>query len=283
MKNNFYLVLVCLAIFTTANKSQIFNGGFEDWNANGNPTGWSVTNQPPSFVTVTKSSDAHSGSWAAEGNVTTFSVFTVGPTLISGEQEEGFPINFRPASFKGFYKFTSVSDDFMQVQANFFKNGMGMGVAAANLNPADTYTEFEVGVTFIGTEIPDTVLIAVFLGSLSGFTHIGSKLFIDDLSFSTTTDVNSPDQIPANFNLYQNYPNPFNPSTTIKYSIPNSEFVTLKVFDVLGNEVATLVNGEKPAGKYEVEFEGENISSGVFFYTIKAGSFVETKKMIMLR
>ncbi len=61
-------------------------------------------------------------------------------------------------------------------------------------------------------------------------------------------------EIPSNFVLEQNYPNPFNPSTTIKYSIPTSEFVTLKVYDVLGNEVATLVNEEKPAGSYEVEF-----------------------------
>jgi hypothetical protein len=87
---------------------------------------------------------------------------------------------------------------------------------------------------------------------------------------------------PSSFSLSQNYPNPFNPSTMIKYSIPTSEFVTLKVFDVLGTEVATLVNKKKPAGGYEVEFNGK-YSSGVYFYKLQVGSFVETKKMVLMR
>lgn len=89
--------------------------------------------------------------------------------------------------------------------------------------------------------------------------------------------------LPAEFNLAQNYPNPFNPTTTIQYSIPKSVNVEIKVYDVLGNEVATLVNEEKPAGVYEVEFDASNLSSGVYFYKISAGSFNETKKMILLR
>jgi hypothetical protein len=96
------------------------------------------------------------------------------------------------------------------------------------------------------------------------------------------------DRLPNNFHLEQNYPNPFNPSTTIKYSIPTSEFVTLKVFDVLGNEVATLVNEEKPAGSYEVEFNSHsgsvrNLTSGVYFYILQAGSFTQTKKLILMK
>jgi hypothetical protein len=94
----------------------------------------------------------------------------------------------------------------------------------------------------------------------------------------------------SGFKLSQNYPNPFNPSTTIHYTIPNvtlSEVegsrVQLKVYDVLGNEVAALVNEEKPAGSYEVQFEANNLSSGVYFYSLQAGSFIETKKMILLR
>jgi hypothetical protein len=83
--------------------------------------------------------------------------------------------------------------------------------------------------------------------------------------------------------LEQNYPNPFNPSTTIHFSVPSSEFVTLKVFDVLGNEVATLVNEEQPAGNYEIEFSPAGLSSGIYFYKLHAGSFVETKKMILIR
>jgi len=92
---------------------------------------------------------------------------------------------------------------------------------------------------------------------------------------------------PTEFSLGQNYPNPFNPSTTIKYQIPELSFVTLKVYDVLGNEIVTLVNEEEPAGEYEVEFSSSgganDLSSGIYFYQIKAGSYIETKKMILLR
>jgi hypothetical protein len=87
----------------------------------------------------------------------------------------------------------------------------------------------------------------------------------------------------AEFSLSQNYPNPFNPSTKIKYHISELSFVTLEVYDVLGNKVATLVNEEKPAGEYEVEFNSNGLTSGIYFYQLKAGSFIHTKKMILLR
>jgi len=88
---------------------------------------------------------------------------------------------------------------------------------------------------------------------------------------------------PTGFKLEQNYPNPFNPTTSLQYSIGNRQFVTLKVFDLLGREIATLVNEEKPAGTYEVEFDGTNLPSGVYFYQLKAGSFIETRKMVLLK
>ncbi|MBK6914193.1 MAG: T9SS type A sorting domain-containing protein [Ignavibacteriales bacterium] len=91
--------------------------------------------------------------------------------------------------------------------------------------------------------------------------------------------------LPREFALEQNYPNPFNPSTKISWQSPIGSWQTLKVYDVLGNEVATLVDEEKPAGTYNVEFTIDNLqlSSGVYFYQLKAGSFVETKKMILIK
>ena len=82
--------------------------------------------------------------------------------------------------------------------------------------------------------------------------------------------------------MIQNYPNPFNPATTIKYSIPELSFVTLKIYDVLGNEIVNLVNEEKSTGNYEIELNGNELPSGIYFYKIQAGSFVETKKMVLL-
>ncbi len=89
--------------------------------------------------------------------------------------------------------------------------------------------------------------------------------------------------LPTGYYLYQNFPNPFNPITTINYQIPELSFVTIKVYDVLGSEVATIVKEEKQEGGYELEFNGEELTSGVYFYRLKAGSFVETKKMVLMK
>ena len=91
------------------------------------------------------------------------------------------------------------------------------------------------------------------------------------------------DQQPYEFSLRQNYPNPFNPTTEIRYQISEVSRVTLKVFDVLGREVATLVNEAKAPGKYEIQFDASNLSSGVYYYQLRAGSFVATKKMLLIR
>jgi hypothetical protein len=88
---------------------------------------------------------------------------------------------------------------------------------------------------------------------------------------------------PQDFKLNQNYPNPLNPTTRISYSIIQQSFVTLRVYDLLGNEIAALVNEEKPAGSYELEFNGEGLTSGIYFYQLKSNSFVQTKKMILLK
>ena len=88
---------------------------------------------------------------------------------------------------------------------------------------------------------------------------------------------------PLEFALEQNYPNPFNPSTTIRYSIRENSLVTLKIYDILGNEVATLVREVKPAGIYSVNFNSGSLSSGIYFYKLNAGNFTETKKMIFLK
>jgi hypothetical protein len=83
--------------------------------------------------------------------------------------------------------------------------------------------------------------------------------------------------------LEQNYPNPFNPSTTISFSIPNEEFVSLKVFNSLGEKVAELVNERKPAGNYSVSFNAIKLASGIYFYKISAGNFLQTRKMILVK
>ncbi len=88
---------------------------------------------------------------------------------------------------------------------------------------------------------------------------------------------------PVSANLFQNYPNPFNPSTKIDFRIVDLEFVNLKVYDILGKEVATLVDEEKVAGEYKIQFNAANLPSGFYFYQLKAGEYVETRKMVLLK
>jgi hypothetical protein len=89
--------------------------------------------------------------------------------------------------------------------------------------------------------------------------------------------------IPKDYTLYQNYPNPFNPTTTINYDLPKNSHITLKVYDALGREVATLVDQEKTAGSYQATVDGSRFASGVYFYRIEAGTFSQTKKLLLVK
>ncbi|MBI5476975.1 MAG: T9SS type A sorting domain-containing protein [Ignavibacteriales bacterium] len=139
-------------------------------------------------------------------------------------------------------------------------------------------------------------------GFVSGISIAGDELYLYNVNLSgtkrsiltfhrnlTSVEENISDK-PVDFILNQNYPNPFNPSTIISYQLPVSGKVTLKMYDVLGNEVAVLVDEYKPTGSYEVEFnlvrhyrESRNLTSGIYFYQLKAGNNIQTKKMILLK
>ena len=117
----------------------------------------------------------------------------------------------------------------------------------------------------------------------SGTAPIGIGGNAENLCDTVTTGVNNLEKVPDAYALEQNYPNPFNPVTIIKFSVPQYSHVTLKVFDVLGNEVATLVNGMKQAGNYAVSFNGKGLASGVYVYQLKANKFTATKKLVLLK
>ena len=103
------------------------------------------------------------------------------------------------------------------------------------------------------------------------------------VSYFSPTSIDEQLISPNEFHLFQNYPQPFNPATTIKYQIPKTSKVILKVFDVLGNEMETLVDQKKSAGIYEIDFDGTGLTSGIYFYSIKTKEFTDTKKMILLK
>ena len=117
-----------------------------------------------------------------------------------------------------------------------------------------------------------------YLGNHQIYTH--TKIYIDSVFVDVDDHSNN---IPENFYLSQNYPNPFNPSTTIEYSIPERSNVVIKVFDLLGRKVATLVNDEKSAGVYKVKFDGSSLSSGIYFYKLWTENYGTVKKMILIK
>ena len=125
--------------------------------------------------------------------------------------------------------------------------------------------------TAVGQEIADEILYAS--DPLPLFAT-----FNFDQPVSVETEI-----APNEFMLFQNYPNPFNPTTIINYSIPELSLITVKIYDVLGKEVAKLVNEEKAEGTYEVEFNATALPSGVYFYRLQTGNFVEIKKMMLMK
>jgi len=98
-----------------------------------------------------------------------------------------------------------------------------------------------------------------------------------------TTNVNDKNVLPQEYLISQNYPNPFNPSTTISYALPKSEMVTIRIYNILGQMVRTLVNQNESAGTHTVSFKADDLTSGIYFYSIQAGSFNQVKKMMLLK
>ena len=260
--------------------AQIPNPGFESW-VNNDPEGWTTFD----FFgdAVTQSSDSHSGSSAAKLQIIDIFNSPFPPVLVSGQ----FAVSERVGSLAGFFKFIPIDANQVFDIVILLSKGsdyIGGGVWETFQNTS-TFTQFVVPITYVNGEIPDSAYIQITVSDTTGISTsgIGAYAIVDDLSLGGPTGVNDNNSTINSFKLDQNYPNPFNPSTTISYQLPINGQVTLNVYNILGDEVATLVNEDKAAGQYKVEFDASNLSSGIYFYKLQAGSFVETKKMILLK
>ncbi len=271
-------------LFASNISAQIPNEGFEQWSGS-NPVNW-VSGNVEGFTFVTPSGNPLSGQFAARLETKSIMGNLVPAVLSAGSDGEGFPVSQRHGQLSFYYKFSkTVSTAYLFVSVGFKKgeDGIGAGVLAIN-TPADNYIPVTIPVTYINEEIPDlgVILIQVTDQNLSPAAS-GSYAEIDDLSFSILTDVNDESAGVNDFSLEQNFPNPFNPSTRINYQIAKDNFVTLKVYDIIGNEVAALVNNQQPAGKYSVDFNSANLPSGVYLYRLQAGNYIQTRKMTLIK
>ena len=162
-----------------------------------------------------------------------------------------------------------------QAHSHIFKTGNKIKVIITNL---DTHAD---DAWFLGTN----PFVLPVLNNGYNYVYLNNKSYIDLPLVNAVNEVtdNNGNSTPYTFSLSQNYPNPFNPVTMISYSIPQKGLVTVKVFDVTGRLVRTLVNETMEAGNNSVMFDASSLSSGVYFYNIESGSFTDTKKMILVK
>jgi len=166
----------------------------------------------------------------------------------------------------------------------------GHGEGELSLGFIDVTTDATGNATFGASFLLETIALSPESLELQFVTATATDSANNTSEFSicvtatvTLVEEESTEAIPVEFYLHQNYPNPFNPNTIINYALPENVNVELRVYDILGSEIATLVNEEKPPGNYEVEFNGTDLTSGIYFYRLKAGSFIETKKMVLMK
>ena len=285
---HFNFSLIVFLIVNTWLFAQVPNAGFENWTG-GEPDNW-VTNNSAPYITVTQSNSGHSGSSALKGEVINYIppfLPVIGPYVIcEGDNGDGFAIASRFNSLKGFYKFNPQGGDKIFIEIFVSLDTTGVGIGSAVLDAAASYTEFAVPIYYVDPATPNLCIIYIQILNPNGgvIATLGSEMYLDDFQLSMdVVSVEKEELQPISFRLDQNYPNPFNPSTTIDFSIPQKELVSLRIFNSLGEEVAELINETKNAGNYAVKFDASQLSSGIYFYVINAGNFIESRKMILLR
>ncbi len=284
MKKYFYFIFGIFLLISITN-AQIPNAGFENWTGD-EPDDW-LTNNSIIAGLITKTTDSHSGTAAVKGSVQHFMTIPFPPMLVSSES--GFPVSSKPGALHGYYKLNSVGGDSIFVGILMTANHVAIGAGSfVTGTTTGTYQEFVANIEYTPATTPDTAWITILLSNTDS-VHTGSTFQIDDLSFTSADDISeegSPDRY--TYALAQNYPNPFNPQTRIEYQLAEPARVTVGIFDVLGKQVATIIDQYQQTGDHEVFFDGSNLSSGVYYYRMTAvpssGSVItKSRKLIIMK
>ncbi len=279
-------IAVFCFLFACTTQAQVPNAGFENWTG-GEPDGWVTSNVSPiSVIPVTKSTDAHTGSSSLKGTVVPMYITgtPVAPVIQAGAGGQGFAVSVRSASVTGYYKCSLLSGDRLGLNFGMFLGTTGIGVGAQAITASTSaWTAFSVPIVYVAPGTPDNCVLQIqILGPTGTDDHMSSWFEVDDLALSGTSGV-LPETGPASYSLAQNFPNPFNPTTTIRYSLAHRSQVTLAVFNALGERVATLVNEMQESGTHDARFDASGLASGVYFYRLLAGSYVETRQLVLMK
>ena len=268
MKTNLIFLIAFICAITMRANAQIPNPGFENWTS-GDPDGWVTSNAfPAGLINVTQTTDNHSGSYALKGEVINFFSAAMGPVIQSGPGGKGFAISEQYHSFNLFYKFTSVGGDKFSVNVGLTKAGNPVAQGAVAL-PAtiSAYTQLTVPLTYLTNDVPDSAIIQILItGPVTGSDyHVGSVMFVDDLLFSL---VNVFENIPDPDLIVKCYPDPSAGLINIPlHDNVSGEFI-INVFDTYGKEVKKITGQSLNNGMNVLQFSAEDLSSGLYFFSI---------------
>ncbi len=271
------ILALLLCSISTILYAQIPNAGFENWIDEFTPQDWNNLNASESHP-ISRTSSAYTGSYAIKLEATEY----MGKTVLPGIYMS-YPANKNYGRISGYYQFYPANDqDILNISATTYDGKFGNDGSIKIQAAAPTYMPFSFDIENDLSGASGYLFIKIDIRN-SSYTP-GAYALIDQLSFDQATSAESiNNQLPSEYSLEQNYPNPFNPSTTIEFSIPQESFVELKVFDVLGKEVATLVSDNYSAGNYKTNFGAKDLPSGMYIARISAGEYVQTRKMLLLK
>jgi hypothetical protein len=278
----FFLTLLVFYITSINSHGQIPNGNFENWTQDG-LTGWTTSNANFTY-TIFKVYSAYSGSFAVRGEVIGGAI----PFIYAGSQEDpGFICTTKPLALEGYFKFyPEISgSDYLEISLSFYKDTrLVASEVFENFALNRDYIQFSLNTNLSNDSIPDKCQIKVTVKSkYDPKPAAGTWFQIDNLEFTYGAADAHEEILTNSFLLNQNYPNPFNSSTVIKYTIPEQSSVLLKIYDLQGTEIENIVDEIQKAGTYQKTWNAEALPSGVYFYNLRAGSYSETKKFILIR
>ncbi|MBU1935897.1 T9SS type A sorting domain-containing protein [bacterium] len=286
MKNVLFISLMVLFLFLPSiSQAQIPNPGFETWNDIDEPVGW-ITNNIGAigWITITRTNypdECHSGNYAMRGEVILAAELDYPP----GTWAE-FPMTERYGELHGWYRYQPVDDEYLAVGIVLDDGNLGAGYIEIS-EAASQFAEFVVPITYYNPGTPTTATIAIQITEEDTDTpNVGAYFLLDDLSLSGIADVpESPLSLglPTVHSLYPNFPNPFNPTTTFHYDVKQTGSVTLTVFDLLGQKVATLVDGQHLAGMYSITWNATGLPSGTYLCRMNAPGFSQVQKVMLVK